>query len=158
MIEQLLQSFNEASVEAPLAQPQSVSKPAVCSSCGGSHQWQPKRSEAWHCVVCQPPVVPGLVAFERGQPVVAKATEQLASQQPSETFRHVTSRYYYTRSQRCSQCHCRLVTETSWSDWSSELKCWTCGSVFGDGVFDDSVFDDSVFGDSVFDGGTQDAN
>lgn len=138
MIEQLIQSFTEMSRSTPVAQqpPPTVQQPAVCDKCGGSHQWQPKRSSAWHCVVCEPPVVPSLVAFERGQPVVSPAIESLASQQPNEAFRHVTSRYYYTRVQRCAECHCRLVTETSWSDWSVELKCWTCGKVFDDGTQD----------------------
>lgn len=120
MIEDLIQAFTPAAVPPAAAKPADVKVDTTCPQCGGKHQWQPKRSQAWHCVRCQPPPAPSLVAFERGQPPESRESK------PPEMFRHVIARYYYTVDERCHECGGRLVTETSWSDWSLDLKCWTC--------------------------------
>jgi hypothetical protein len=132
MIEELLKTFAvpEKKTAPPVVQTPKPQEPTACSVCGGIHQWQPKRSDRWHCVICQPPPAPSLVASERGLPERSPAASgTIRDENPPSMFRHVASRYYYTVVEPCFECRGRLVTETNWNDSSAELKCWTCGHI-----------------------------
>lgn len=111
MINELLQRFApKAETKAPESSP-----PETCARCGGTHYWQPKHSQAWHCWSCESPPVLSLVGKESG---VEK-----------NTVKEITHRHYTVNANfPCSECRGKIQVETTWSDGELQCKCWTCGA------------------------------
>lgn len=127
-----LQSLQQRFQDKP--KPETQASQACCDS---DEQWQVIGIGIWKCAVCEPPPSEAMVADRRGasipQPVVVESRCHYVDMSETEerTFGYFQSRVSVrVPTNTCPSCKGRLRTETTFTDGTTEITCWTCGWAF----------------------------
>jgi len=101
----------------------------VCKNCGSDSRWQPRKSNQWKCVTCDPPKNPAMIA--RIDPDTSpKESSPGRTQERSDA---ITTRWgpweICHQKPMCPHCHSSHVLETQFLD-SVRRSCTTCGHIY----------------------------
>lgn len=110
----------------------------VCRNCGGSERWQPKKSNQWKCVSCDPPASQSMVARFAPERTPGESSPGRPIEPADAASDAITNRWgpwtICYQKPMCPTCHSSHVTDTQILE-TVHRTCPTCRHVYTDAEF-----------------------